>query len=362
MTKSPEAGRQGRGRTPPRSNSTSSRIPSASRSTWRACRGSRQGGGRMGSAARARRGARQRRRAGRRHGQDLLEALGILAVRPGARARSADPAVLRLHERLGEHHPPRRRQPRRDGRGCRHAGARRQALPGSRMGQERLLRFPQADLSRHRALGGRPRRACRRARRADQAQGRLLREADRQRDLAVELHPHQSGAVPRDGRLGGREPGARHAHAGRGHPGRQGRPQAQAVGQFALRGRQEPGDHAGQGGRAQRRRRDHPVRAGDRDGAEAAAADLPAMDQQVLHPRPQPGKILHPLGGRAGPHGVRHLLGQPRRTARHARAGRPISAKASSTGSTSSRRRPASARSTPSAIASAARCWRRRWR
>ena len=39
-----------------------------------------------------------------------------------------------------------------------------------------------------------------------------------------------------------------------------GRPQAQAIGQFALRGRQEPGDDAGQGGGAQRRRRDHPVR------------------------------------------------------------------------------------------------------
>ena len=57
--------------------------------------------------------------------------------------------------------------------------------------------------------------------------------------------------------------------------------------------------------------------ADDRDGAEAAAADLPAVDQQVLHPRPQPGKILHPLGGCARPYGVRRLLGQPRRAARH---------------------------------------------
>ena len=31
-----------------------------------------------------------------------------------------------------------------------------------------------------------------------------------QRDLAVEFHPDQSGAVPRDRRLGRREPGARH--------------------------------------------------------------------------------------------------------------------------------------------------------
>ena len=55
----------------------------------------------------------------------------------------------------------------------------------------------------------------------------------------------------------------------------------------------------------------------DRDGAEAAAADLPAMDQQVLHPRPQPGKIVHPLGGLARPYGVRRVLGQPGRAARH---------------------------------------------
>ena len=83
-----------------------------------------------------------------------------------------------------------------------------------------------------------------------------------------------------------------------------------------LRDRQEHRDDARQGGRPQRRRRDHPVRADHRDGAEAAAADLPALDQQILHPRPQPAEILHPLGGRAGPHGVRHLLGQPGRAPR----------------------------------------------
>ena len=157
-----------------------------------------------------------------------------------------------------------------------------------------------------------------------------------------------------------REPGARHEDAGRGHRGRQGRPEAQAGRLFALRDRQEHRDDARQGGRPQRRRRDHPVRAGDRDGAEAAAADLPALDQQVLHPRPQPGKILHPLGGRAGPHGVRHLLGQPRRAPRHEGLGGLYPRRARNTASTRSSRRPASARSTPSAIASAARCLPRR--
>jgi hypothetical protein len=82
----------------------------------------------------------------------------------------------------------------------------------------------QADLSGDGALGGRPRRARRRPRRAHAAQGDLLRQADLPGDLAVELHPHQSRAVPRDGRLARREPGARHAHAGGGHPGGQRRP------------------------------------------------------------------------------------------------------------------------------------------
>ena len=120
-------------------------------------RAGRQGGLRLGRAARARRGPRHRRRAGRRHGQDLLQADRILAVRSAARAGGADAAVLRLYRRLDQHHPPRRRgeQPAEAGR----ARARRQALPGSRMGPQRLLRFPQADLSRHLALGGRPRRA-----------------------------------------------------------------------------------------------------------------------------------------------------------------------------------------------------------
>jgi hypothetical protein len=41
-----------------------------------------------------------------------------------------------------------------------------------------------------------------------------------------------------------------------------------------------------------------------------------ALDQQVLHPRPHPGKILHPMGSVARPHGLCRLLGQPGRAAR----------------------------------------------
>ena len=60
----------------------------------------------------------------------------------------------------------------------------------------------------------------------------------------------------------------------------------------------------------------HPICALHPDRAQAAVADRAAVDQQVLRARPQPGKILHPLGGGAGADRVRRLLGQPRRAPR----------------------------------------------
>ena len=165
------------------------------------------------------------------------------------------------------------------------------------MGQERLLRFPQADLSRHLALGRRSGRARRRARRAHAAQGRLLREADRQRDLAVELHPHQSGTVPRDRRLERREPGARHAACWprTSRPARAtsscGRPTIRSF-EVGRNIATTPGKVVGRSDVAEIIQ----YAADDRDGAEAAAADLPALDQQVLHPRPQPAEIASSAG------------------------------------------------------------------
>jgi hypothetical protein len=44
-----------------------------------------------------------------------------------------------------------------------------------------------------------------------------------------------------------------------------------------------------------------------------AAADLPALDQQVLHPRPQGTEQPDQVDRRAGLHAVRGQLGQPRR-------------------------------------------------
>ena len=74
-----------------------------------------------------------------------------------------------------------------------------------------------------------------------------------------------------------------------------------------VRGRAQPGDDAGQGGQPHAAVRTDPVYADDRDGARDAAGHLPAVDQPLLHPRPDAREELHPLGGRAGAdrvHGV----------------------------------------------------------
>ena len=121
---------------------------------------------------------------------------------------------------------------------------------------------------------------------------------------------------------------------------------------------------ARQGGLPQRPHRAHPVRADDAGGLQAPAPDRAAVDQQVLHPRPQSGEVVHPLGGGSRVDRVRHLLGQsgraPRRQGFDAYMREGILAALDA-----SNRRPASARSLRSAIASAARCSRRRsatWR
>ncbi len=66
-------------------------------------------------------------------------------------------------------------------------------------------------------------------------------------------------------------------------------------------------------------------------GAEDPAADLPAVDQQVLHPRPAPREFDDPLAVQPGLHRLRHLLGQSGRRARPARRWRTISTKAPTT-------------------------------
>ena len=83
-----------------------------------------------------------------------------------------------------------------------------------------------------------------------------------------------------------------------------------------VRGRPQSRAHARQGGVPERADAAHPIRADDAGGAQGAAADRAALDQQVLHSRSHAGKILHQMVRRSGHHGVRDLLGQSRRAAR----------------------------------------------
>ncbi len=97
------------------------------------------------------------------------------------------------------------------------ARAARQALRRSGMVEQPVLRFSQAGLPAHRALGQPSGEGRQGPRSAYPAEGRVLPAPDRQRDRALELRADQSRATARDPELQRRQPGARHAHAGRGH-------------------------------------------------------------------------------------------------------------------------------------------------
>ena len=159
-------------------------------------------------------------------------------------------------------------------------------------------------------------------RRAHQAQGRVPSAADLERAVAVEFSLHQPRGAARDARhqrqeprAGDDEPRARHGALGRSaedHPDRRER----------LRGRPQPRRHARQGRVPERSAAADPVHADDGQGARGAAADRAAVDQQVLHPRPDGAEELHQVSGRPGLHDLRRLLGQSRRDARRTRPSR----------------------------------------
>ena len=110
----------------------------------------------------------------------------------------------------------------------------------------------------------------------------------------------ESGTFPRDRRQQRRKPRQGHEDVGGGYRCRGRRFEAAAGRLQAVRDRQECRHDARQGGRTQRRCRNPAIRAVDRYRVEAAAADLSAVDQQVLHSRPQSAEILHPLGVEQG--------------------------------------------------------------
>ena len=125
-------------------------------------------------------------------------------------------------------------------------------------------------------------------------------------DPAARLQP--GGAAPRDGDRR-REPRRRRAQPG-------GRPEGRAAqhgGRGRLRARAQPRPVAGQGGPPQPPDRADPVRADDGAGAPDAAADLPALDQQVLHPRHAAEEQHGAPPGGPGLHRVHGILEEPGR-------------------------------------------------
>ena len=165
------------------------------------------------------------------------------------------------------------------------------------------------------------------------------------------------GSAARDGGERRAEPGEGAEQPARGPDARRRRPGPAAHDRRErVQARRQHRHHARQGRVPERPHPADPVLPGERAGLPAAAADHPAVDQQVLHPRPAREELVRQVGGRAGAHGVRGLVGQPRREARP-QALRRLPGRGHARGAGRDREGDGrDARSTSSAIASAARC------
>ncbi len=127
-----------------------------------------------------------------------------------------------------------------------------------------------------------------------------------------QLRSDQPAGREGHGREQGREPGegpAEPSHRPRARQGQAGHPPDRHEG---LQGGRERRHLARQGSLPERADAAHPVCAEHRRSACHAAADCAALDQQVLHPRPQAAELVHQVVRRPGLHCVRDLLGQSR--------------------------------------------------
>ena len=276
-------------------------------------RGRREGAGGLHEAAGERRGEGRPRRGGRGDRHYAGTRRRILRRRCAARlSRAIEPfQAIRRSLDLDAVSPQRRGDA---ARRC--ARSRRQALFRSGLAGQSLFRFHQTGLCPDHRAGRRSRAPRRRTRSAHARQGRVLFEAGDQRALALQFPRHQPRTAAHHAGRKRRESRARPAYVGRGHRGRP-RPVAHPpVRRRQVQARRQSRRDARQGRLSQRTDGAHPVRALDARGLQAPAADRAAVDQQVLHPRPQSGKVVHPLGGRAGADRVRRLLGQPGRAPR----------------------------------------------
>ena len=190
----------------------------------------------------------------------------------------------------------------------------RQALQPQGLVGERDLRVPQAVLPADLGLPAGHRRHGRRHGPEGAPEGRLLHPLLRRGDEPGELLRAEPRGDRGDGQREGREPRPRPEDDAPGPRARQGQAPDPPDRHGRLRGRPQHRGLPRRGGLRERPDPAHPVRAGDREGLRQAAVDHPALDQQVLHPRPQPEEEPGEVAGRAGPHRLRRLLGQPRRS------------------------------------------------
>ena len=187
-----------------------------------------------------------------------------------------------------------------------------QALRPQGVERERAFRVPEAVLSPHLGLHPGHGRHRRRDGPEGAAEGRLLHPAVRRGDEPGQLLRPQPRGARGHRRAEGREPRPRPQDDARRHRARQGQAPDSPDRHGRLRGRPQHRGLSGRGRLPERPHPAHPVRAGDREGLRQAAPHHPALDQQVLHPRPQPEEEHGEVAGRAGPHRLRRLLGEPR--------------------------------------------------
>ena len=182
--------------------------------------------------------------------------------------------------------------------------------------RERGLRVPEAVLPADLGLDPGHGRLGRRHGSEGAQEGGVLHPLLRRGDEPGQLLRAEPGGAGGDRRAEGREPGPGPEDDAGGPGARQGQALDPADRHGGLRGRAEHRGQPGRGGLAERLPAAPAVRADDREGHGAAADDHPAVDQQVLHPRPQRQEEPGALAGRAGLHRLRDLLGQSRRPPR----------------------------------------------
>ena len=244
---------------------------------------------------------------------DLEGVSGAVAAdadRSEAPGRSPGLALAGLREAVGEHgsaHGRRRRRRRRAGGGARTRGP---PVQGRRLGRESALRPHQAELPARvevRAVDG---ARDERARCAYRAAGGFLHPPVHRRPRADQLRDDEPRGGPAHGGDGRREPRAgafEHARGSRAGPGPA--PDQDDRSREVQAGR-ERRRHPRQGRLRERPDAAHPVRAHHGGGAQASAAHRSALDQQVLHPGSAPQELVHQVGGGAGAHRVRDLVGE----------------------------------------------------